>query len=456
MTVAAEKPSALWAPDRRAATVGLLLLVTLAGFEEMGVSTAVPTLIHELHGESLYSWPFTMFLAGQVVGNVVGGRVCDRLGPARMLMLGPLLFALGLVVAGTSGSMMQLLVGRVLQGLGGGAQVVALYVMIAMVYPERDRPAAFGAVATAWVVPSLIGPTAAGLATQYLGWRWVFLGLAPLVLIGWALVLAVVRRLPAYEPQESGRSRRGMTLAAVGGAIGLAVLSSAGAHPDVLGVVIVLVGLAALAPAVLVLLPKGTLRARPGLPSAVLARAVMCAAFMGSEAFLPLVLQQVHGFSPALAGVPLTAAALGWWIGSTVQARRPDTSRAVFIRWGFLAVMLGVALLTFVAPAWGPAWLAAPAWAIGGLGMGLATASSSVLVLGLSPAADRGFNSAAVQLSDLFGQSVAIALGGVLVALLGPTAGWAPLNVLLAALALVGATVISRRAVDPAMTPLYQ
>jgi MFS family permease len=451
VTVAGEttkKPSALWAPDRRAATTGLLLLVTLAAFEEMGVSTAVPTLIHDLHGESLYSWPFTMFLAGQVVGNVVGGQVCDRRGPARMLLLGPLLFALGLVVAGTSGSMAQLLVGRVLQGLGGGAQVVALYVLIAIVFPERDRPAAFGAIATAWVVPSLIGPTVSGLVTQYLNWRWVFLGLAPLVLIGWALVVLVVRRLPPFEPAESGERRRGMTLAAVVGAIGLAVVSSASDHPDAVGVAIVVIGLAAMAPAVLVLLPKGTLRVRRGLPSSVLARAVMSAAFIGSEAFLPLVLQQVHGFSPALAGVPLTAAAVGWWAGSSWQARRPDTSRTVFVRWGFVAIALGLVLVTLVAPTWGPAWLAAPAWLVGGLGMGLATASVSVLVLGQSPAADRGFNSAAVQLSDLFGQSVAIALGGVLVAQLGPAGGWAPLNALLVALALVGALVIGRRAAD--------
>ena len=87
--------SALWAPERRAATIGLLMLMTLAAFESMGVTTALPTVVRDLHGESLYSWPFTMFLAAQVLGNVLGGRVCDRRGPASMLTLGPLLFAAG-------------------------------------------------------------------------------------------------------------------------------------------------------------------------------------------------------------------------------------------------------------------------------------------------------------------------------------------------------------------------
>jgi MFS family permease len=429
MTVtSAKRSSPLWAPDRRAATIGLLLLVTLAAFESMGVTTAIPTLVRDLHGESLYAWPFTMMLATQVVGNVVAGRVSDRRGPGPMLMLGPLLF-----------------VGRALQGFGGGAQIVALYVMIAMVFPERDQPSVFGALAAGWVVPSMIGPTAAGLLTQYLSWRWIFLGLAPLVLLGWVLILVVLRRLPAFEPQPS-QPHRGLTLAAVAAAAGLAVLSWAGDHRDLVGIVVGVLGLAALAPAVLVLLPRGTLLIRRGLPSVVLARGLMSAAFIGSEAFLPLVLQQVHGFSPALAGVPLTCAAVGWWLGSWWQARHPGVSRSLVLRWGFLVIMVGLASVTLVAPVWGPSWLAAPAWAVSGLGMGLATACTSVLVLRLSPPADRGFNSAALQLSDLFGQSVSIALGGVLVALLGPTAGWTRLNALLLAVCVVGATLVSRRA----------
>ncbi|MFC0438396.1 MFS transporter [Kutzneria buriramensis] len=437
--------SALWAPDRRAATVGLLMLVTLSAFESMGVTTALPTLVHDLHGEELYSWPFTMFLAAQVVGNVVGGRLCDRRGPTPALTVGPAMFAVGLLVAGVAQGMTQLLVGRALQGFGGGVEMVGLYVLVAQVYPERHRPVVFGAFATAWVVPSLVGPTVAGLLAQYLSWRWIFLGLAPLVLVGWGLVLIVLRRLPAFEPPATEPHRRGLTAAAVAAAIGLAVLSWAGDHPSGAGLGAALLGAAALVPGVLVLLPRGTLRARIGLPSAVLARGLMSAAFMGSEAFLPLVLQQVHGFSPAWAGVPLTTAALGWAVGSWLQPRYPELSPARFVRWGFLAIAAGVGLVTLVAPAWGPPWVAAPAWILAGFGMGLGTSSVSVLVLNLSPAAERGFNSAALQMSDLFGQSILIGLGGVLVAALGPTAGWTPLNALLVALALLGGLVVSRR-----------
>jgi MFS family permease len=438
------KGSALWAPDRRGATVGVLLLVVLAAFESMGVTTALPTIVRDLHGEALYSWPFTMFLAAQVVGNVVSGRVCDRRGPAPMLVLGPLLFALGLLVAGSAGSMAQLLAGRALQGFGGGAEVVAIYVMIAAVYPERDRPVVIGAMSAAWVGPSLVGPAVAGLLTQYVNWHWVFLGLLPFELVGWVLVVAVVRRLPVVS--QSGTRRRGQVLAAVSAAAGLALVSLAGDQLNLVGVGVIVLGLALVAPAVLVLLPRGTLTARRGLPSAMIARALMSAAFMGCEAFLPLVLQQVHGYEPAWAGLPLTAGAIGWALGSSIQARRPALGEAVFLRWGFFSLAVGVALVTLVAPTWGPAWLAAPAWIFSGIGMGLATASASVLVLRLSPSRDRGFNTAALQMSDLFAQSLSIGLGGVLVALLGPTTGWAPLNAVFVTFTLIGALVISRRA----------
>ncbi|MEV6611252.1 MFS transporter [Kutzneria sp. NPDC051319] len=440
------KPSVLWAPDRRAATTGLLLLVTLAAFEQMGVSTALPTLVHDLHGESLYSWPFTMFLATSVVGNVVGGRLCDRRGPALVLLIGPLLFALGLVVAGSAQEMTQLLIGRALQGVGGGAQVVALYVLIALVFPERDRPVAFAALSAAWVIPSLIGPTIAGLVTQYLNWRWIFLGLAPLVVIGWVLVTIVLRRLPAFRPAASGVPRRGLTLAAIGAAVGLAVLSWAGDNPSLVGLAVVVVALAVIVPALRVLLPKGTLTVRAGLPSVILARALLSGAFFGSQIFLPLVLQRVHGFSPALAGVPLTIAALGWSGASWWQGRHPDLARPLLMRRGFLLITLGLVVVTFVAPVWGPPWLAAVAWVFAGMGMGLAVSSVSVLVLKLSSDQDRGFNSAALQLSDLFGQSLFVGLGGVLVAQLGPTLGWSPLNAVLAACTLFGALVLARRA----------
>src|SRR5262245_41443631 len=158
--------SALWAPDRRATTTGLLILVTIAAFEALAVNTALPTIARNLHGGAFYSWVFTTMLAASVVGTVLSGKLSDRYGPAPGLLAGPVLFVAGLLVAGFAPTMPVLRARRVLHGFGAGAQIVALYVLIAAVYPVGDRPAAFGALSAAWVVPGLVGPALAGFVTQ--------------------------------------------------------------------------------------------------------------------------------------------------------------------------------------------------------------------------------------------------------------------------------------------------
>lgn len=436
--------SALWAPDRRAATVGIVLLVTLTAFERMGVTTAMPRLVADLHGRDLYAWPFLAFLVASVGTTVLAGQLCDRHGPARVVLAGPALFLGGLLVAGLAPSMPVLLAGRVLQGMGAGTQTVVSTVLIGLVYPERDRPAAFGAVSAAWVLPALIGPTVSGVVTERLGWRWVFLGLVPLVLIAALLLVGVVRRLPAQD----GVPGRGRLLAALAVAAGVAALSWAAQHPSVVMLAVGLAAIALLVPAQRVLLPAGTLRARRGLPVTILARGLLSGAYFGCVAYVPLTLTVVHHYDPVAAGVPLSVGSLGWAAASAWQGRHRDLSRSSLLRTGFVLVAVGVAGLALIAPAWGPPWLALPALAVAGAGMGLGVSSVSVLTLAASTPADRGFNSSAMWLTDLLGSAVLIGFGGVLISTLAST-GQAvlTLNLLMAGVAILGAVLTGSRAV---------
>lgn len=447
----ARHDSALWAPDRRGPTLGIVLLVTLGAFEDLGVNTAMPRLVADLHGGDLYSWPFATFLAASVVACVLSGRVCDRRGPAPSLLVGPLTFAAGLLLSGTAQTMPMLLVGRTLQGLGTGAQIVAIIVLIGTVYSEHHRPAAYSALSAAWVVPALIGPTIAGLVTQHLTWRLVFLGLIPLELVGLLILLPVLRGLPPHPtaPHDAPR-RRWLPLAALGAALGIAAVNWAGQHPSGTALVVALLSVAVLAPALRVLLPAGTLWARRGLPTSVLSRGLLSGSYFGVLVYVPLTLTAVHHYSPAAAGVPLTVGSLGWSAAAAWQARRREIPRATLLRAGFLLAATGHVVMAFVAPAWGPSWLAMVALGVAGCGMGLAFASASVLTLQGSTAADRGFNSSAMQLSELLGQMIAVGVGGALMALLAssdhPTAAVAPLDLLMAGVAVLGALITGRRA----------
>jgi MFS family permease len=441
----AETTPSVWTGKYRATTIGMLTLVTIAAFEHLGVSTAMPRMVADLHGQALYSWPFTAFLVASVMATVLSGRFCDRFGPGPALVAGPGLFLAGLIASGVANGMSVLLAGRVLQGLGLGTQTVAIYVLVALIYPHRSRPAVFGLLAAAWVVPSLIGPTAAGLITENVGWRWVFLGIAPFALLGVLLLTPVIRKLPSTERDPDAVRRKGIGLAAVATAFGIAALTWAAQHPSFLTLWLGLAGAAALVPALRMLMPRGTFAARPGLPATVLMRGVLAGAFFGVEAYVPLTLTAVHGFSPAMSGIPLTVGAIGWASASHWQGRHPDLDRRTLIRAGLLALACGLAAMALVGADWGLAWLVLPFWLVAGTAMGLAYPSISVLSLDYAAPGDRGFVSSALQVNDMTMSALSVGLGGVMLATLAsteaPSAAIVPLDLLLAALALFGALV---------------
>ncbi|MER5389632.1 MFS transporter [Saccharopolyspora sp. NPDC002686] len=449
MATAEMSRSALWNPRRRTFTAGLVLVITLVAFEAMGLGTALPTIVAELDAQHWYSWPFTVFLASSAIGTVIGGRQSDRRGPALPLLVALPTFALGLVVAGFAHSMLVLLVARVLQGLAGGVLIVALYVMIARVFPEEHRPAAFGALSSAWVVPALVGPVVSGALTEHASWRWVFLGLAPLVCLGTAMLVPTARRFGARS-EDPPEPRPGLPLAAVGAAGGVVALNWAVQDPTLISLLVGLAGVVALVPSLRLLLPKGTLRARPGIPLMVLSRGLLAGLFFTAQAFVPLSLTVVHHYSPTAAGVPLTVASIGWAAGSLWQGRQRELRRERVVAVGFSLVGFGVAGLSLSLPEWGLPWLVYACWFVAGCGMGIGITSTSVRVLALSAEAERGFNSSALQISDMLGQATLVGLGGVVVAALAtpasPTRGVLPLDLVLlvgavlAALPLVRAT----------------
>jgi MFS family permease len=407
--------ASIWDAAHRRTTTGLLTLVTLIAFEAMAVGTAMPSAVAELDGVAWYAWPFSAFLVTSVVGMVVGGEVGDRRSPRPGVLAGVLVFAAGLVVAGVAQHMAVLVLGRAVQGLGAGVVIVLLYVIAGQAYAAPLRPRLFGAFAAGWVLPALIGPLAAGLVTTHVGWRAVFLGLVPLVAAGLALLLTAA---PGEAPGGDAVRPRGWARAAsallAGG--GIAALQYAAQRLDLAGAGIALLGAAGLAVALRRLLPPGTVRARPGIPAVVASRGLLAGAFFGIDALLPFVLTEQHGWSAATAGLPLTAGAVGWVVAAQLQGRRPDVPRQRVLRAGCLVVAAGVAATASAAVPALQGWPAYLTWGLAGVGMGLAMPSVGVLLLDQSPEAERGANSAALQISDVTASALCVGLSGVLVA----------------------------------------
>lgn len=404
--------------ERRATTLAMCTLVLLVAFESLAVTTVMPSVSDALDGARLYSFAFAGPLATGVVGMVVAGPWADRAGPRAPLLTAIGLFVAGLVVAGTATSMTVLVLGRLVQGLGGGACTVALYVIVARLYPPLLHPRVFAGFSAAWVVPSLVGPSAAGLVAQHLGWRWVFLGVVALVVPVTAVLqrpLAEVGR-PASDAAGAPVPRRRLLWAVVaaGAVAGLNV--SATVDPP-LGWL--LAGAAAVLAVVAVrpLVPPGTLRAARGLPSVVATRGLVAGAFFGAEVYLPYLLTDVYGFAPATAGVALTTAAIAWagasWWQGRLGARLADRDA---VRLGTAFVAVAVAGCLAVTALGLPAGVAVGAWTLAGLGMGLAYARLSVLVLARSAPGTQGANTSALSVADSMGAAIALATTGILFA----------------------------------------
>lgn len=419
----------------RTPTLAIVLIITLLAFEAMAVGTVMPVVVGELGGLQLYAWGFSAFLISSLLANVAAGAWSDRSGPTMPMVVALCAFVTGLVISGCAPAMWAFIVGRVAQGLGAGGAVVLIYVVIARTYPEQMRRRVFAALAAAWVIPSLVGPALAGFVAQHLHWRWVFLGLVPLVVPASVLLLPALRG-PA-RPGDGRSSARpgdgqgqgtaetrstvtGRLLAAVAVAAGAVVLlyaidhvsgRSPGAGP--LGVLALLaaVGLAGLLSGLPRLFPAGALRLRRGLPTVVVMRGLLSAAFFGAEALIPLALTSQHGFSPMAAGAVLTVGALGWSAASWFQSRS-GWSHVVLVRSGSVLVLAGGVAATVALRFSG--WLAAPAWLVAGAGMGLALANLSVLTLNLSPPDEQGTNSAALQISDTVGSALGVGVAGAL------------------------------------------
>lgn len=403
----------LFAPGRRAASLGAVALISMLAFEAIAVATAMPAVAQGLNGLGLYALAFGVTLATSLPGMVAAGELCDKRGPYPATLGGLALFLAGLLLAGLAQTMAQLVAGRALQGLGAGMLGVSLYVGVARVIPAALHPRLFALFAAAWVLPGLLGPALASALVQRLGWRAVFLAVAA------AVPLAAAAMLPALRSTRSG-SRSAMRWQRLGWALlasaGVLLLHAASQQSQRLAQGgLFLPGLLAAGLAASRLLPEGSLRAGCGLPSVILLRGLIAAAFACAEAFVPLLLTAHFDWSLGEAGMALSAGAVTWSLGSAVQARvRQHAWRRRLLTAGFTLAaggLLGVASPVLLH--WPAAWVLA-GWAATGLGIGMSFPMLSVLMLKLSPPDRQGANSSALQLSDALTSSVALALAGLL------------------------------------------
>ena len=453
---------AVWTPERRPLTIGLVATVTLVAFEAMAVATVMPLAGEELGSVELYGWTFTAYFLASMLGIVGAGAAVDRYGVRLPFIAGVAVFALGLAIGGVALSMPMLVAGRAVQGIGGGVLTPVAYVMIARGYPETARPKMFAILSSAWVVPALVGPAVAGSIGDNLSWRLVFLGLLPIIALAGALTVLAVRRLgdqlDGAGAATDARDGAGRLARAVVTGIGATVLLTGLGNPvSVVSAALIVAGIVIGLPAVAGLLPAGSLVSRRGLPAAIFSRAALAFAFFGAEAYLPLALVAVRGTTAFEAGLALTASALSWAAGSWIQARKSATwGEPRLVQLGFALVLVGTVTTAAVLHPAVPVYVAIGTWAIVGLGMGLAYASTTLVVLRTAAPSEQGRATSALSLAEVIGVSVGTGLGGASIAAtasagLSPVIGLAGAFAIAAVVAALGGLLAHRLAGGAAM-----
>lgn len=364
-------------PTPAAVYRALVMLLALAGLDQTLLSSALPTIVADLHGQDQASWVFSAYLIASTIVIPLYGKLADRLGPRPLLLVAGGLFVAGSAACAASPTMPLLVAARGLQGLGGGGLMTLTLLAVATLFAPQERARRQGLLAAAYGVATMIGPLVGGVLVQQLSWRWALAFNAPLAL-ACATVLARARfggAAVAPKPLDlAGAGLLAATLACllmatrngvVGTAEGWALLALASA----LGLSFVQVERRAAD----ALIPFALFRESSFRAAAALSTCSGVALF-AAVVFLPMYLQTALRLSPTLSALHLLPLMLGLTLAAIA------CGRALRAGWSPRRLAFGAACAmaaAFAALSWVFGHAADTAWACSlavtplGLGLGV-------------------------------------------------------------------------------------
>jgi MFS family permease len=410
---------------RRAVTVALVLVTALASFETTVVSTAMPTIIGDLGGLSLYAWVFSIYLLTATVAMPVYGRLADIYGRRRLILVAIAVFLTGAVTCAFAHSMPQLIAARAIQGLGAAGLIPIALTVSADLYSLEERARVQGLFSAVWGFAALVGPLIGAFLTVHFGWRSIFSINIPLGVIAFFLVATrmIESRAKLPDPLDvAGASTLGLGVTLVL----FAVLRAPGAEGASLIPRAALLAAGAVCLALFARLQ--TRRAHPLVPpslfrhwqtaSPYLAGILLGTTIFGVDTFVPLFVQGARGGTAGAAGAVVTPLIFFWAISAAAAGR-------LILRFGFRrtarfgAVLVLAGLSGLVAGALanaGVAWISA-ACAVVGAGLGPSSLSQVLAIQHVVPERQRGVATSLVPFFRTVGGSIGVgALGGIFAA----------------------------------------
>jgi MFS family permease len=454
--------SALLLPAWLPAVSVLVGGVLLHSMNVLMLATVLPSVVGEVGGAPLISWTSTAFLASSIIAATCTGYLASIVGARSVFCVGALIFGAGALVCALAPSMAQVVIGRLVQGFGGGLLTAMAYVLVRNTFPDRLWARAFTLLSGAWSMSIIVGPMVGGLFARYGDWRGAFFLVAGL---GCALALVALLSLPRAATSNAAPRIPGLRVLLICLAIAAMSLSAVVDQP------LAKSGLFILALAALVVMLMVDRRAvRPLLPRDAFSLGsltgvglwlvlLVSVAYSPIQIFLPIFLQVLHGLDPLGAGYMVAGASFGWTAVSLVVAGFSGERADRLLVLGPVLIALGLLGIVLLMPL-SPALIVLPAIALVGSGMGSSWAFIAHKVMSGARAGEEDVAASSVATVQQTGFALGAALAGLVANVAGLSAGldrtdvasaafWVPTCFVLAAVAGIGIGVhlvrLSRR-----------
>ncbi|WP_175989676.1 MDR family MFS transporter [Bacillus sp. Marseille-Q1617] len=402
--------------------IAVMLAMFMGAIEATIVSTAMPAIVGDLGGFSLYSWVFSSYLLMNAVTVLIYGKLSDLFGRKPIITTGIVIFLMGSILCGLSQSMTQLIIFRFIQGFGAGAVLPMATTIVGDIYSKEERAKIQGYLSSVWGISAISGPLIGGILVEYVSWRYVFWVNIPLGILAIAgLWLFLHENIEKKKPviDYGGAALLVLTVSSL-----MVVLVEGGVRlPWDSWQTILLVSTSVLGLGVFIyhemrtpqpMMPFDLWKVRSILVANVvsLTTGIM---LIGISSFLPAFVQGVMERSATVAGFTLTAMSIGWPISATIAGRLLLKAGYFFTSLiGGISLIVGASVFVFMQPSFGPLWAACGSFFIG-VGMGLSSTAFIVSIQSTVEWKVRGIATATNMFMRNLGTTIGAALlGGIL------------------------------------------